>query len=88
MTMFLNDIIKNMIFMRNSTKKRQKIKIAYSYLLQLIKTAHLFRLYYFLFTREKNGKYYTNHGGRRKTTRHQVIQKELYIPAKKMLFRG
>lgn len=85
-TIFLNNIIKNMIFMRNSTKKKQRSKVAYSYLLQLIKTAHLFRVYYFLFTREKEGKYYINHGGRRKSMRHQIIQKNSYIPTTKQYF--
>ncbi|MBC2104459.1 LicD family protein [Listeria booriae] len=85
-TMFLNDVIKNMIFMRNSTKKKRKIKELYSFFLQFIKTRHLFRIYYFLFTRENDAKYYINHGGRRKETKNQVIQKELYVPAKEHYF--
>ncbi|MBC1563132.1 LicD family protein [Listeria booriae] len=83
---FFNDIMKKMIFMRNSTKKKTGIKTVYMYLLRLIKTEYLFKIYYFLFARESNSAYFMNHGGRRKERKNQVLKREYYFPAKKMLF--
>ncbi|MBC1226719.1 LicD family protein [Listeria booriae] len=82
----LNDIMKHIIFTRNSSKNKTKIKQLYMQLLKLIKTEHLFKIYYFLFTREQNSGFLTNHGGRRKKQRLQIIKKESYFPAQKIRF--
>ncbi|MBC1500228.1 LicD family protein [Listeria weihenstephanensis] len=84
---FMNNVIKNMIFIRNSSKELSILEMIYRQFLKIIPTTYLFSIYYLLFTR-RNTEYCINHGGRKGRQKNQVIEKKSYSPAKQHAFMG